>query len=179
MNIALFGGSFDPPHIGHQLICLHLLDYEKFGRVMLVPCFTHPFNKKLINFERRVEMCQLLVNLFPTYSTINFAEYYLHETTKPTYTIDTIKWLKKHYPSGNKFTLIVGTDVRDEMDQWKDIEEINKLVEIMIYPRINHPISGQEISSTMIRERIKQGKSIKGLVPLSILNYIEKNRLYK
>lgn len=179
MKVALFGGSFDPPHIGHQIICLHLLEYERFDTVYLIPAYNHPFDKKLAAFEDRYNMCLSLAYPFNNIIVdIIESQLALKNFNNKTYTTDTVKRYIKELPH-DKFTLIVGSDVLEEMDKWKDKDELNRLVSIKTYPRIAHPISGQSISSTLIRENIKAGKSIKGYVPLSVLDYIEKNGLYK
>lgn len=179
MKVALFGGSFNPPHIGHQLVCLYLLEYKGFDKVYLIPTYKHPFGKDLTDFEHRWTMCTLLTTPFGRrVLTIDVESIERHK--EKSYTIDTVKYYTKHYPDDD-FTLIIGSDILNELDKWKDIDEIKKLVAIEAYPRVNHPINNLLVSSTKIRELIGKGVSIAKLelVPESIREYIEKTGLYK
>ena len=178
MKTALFGGSFNPPHIAHQLICFHLLEYKQFNRIYLIPVYKHPFRKDLVSFEHRWEMCVLLAKPFGERVITTGAERYLVKYCNGKgHTIDTVRDFKTRYPE-DSFTLIIGSDVSDELNKWKDVDEINKLVTITTYPRMTHLATGQKVSSTEIRRRIGQKESIAELVPDSIRKYIKKNRLY-
>ena len=179
MKVALFGGSFNPPHIAHQLVCLYLLEYKGFDKVYLIPTYKHPFDKDLIDFEHRYRMCNLLAKPFGERSIATGIEKYLGERFGgKSYTIDTVKYCKKEWPDDD-FTLVVGSDILDELDKWKDIDELRKLIAIVAHPRMQHPITGQGVSSSRIRKLIEWGEPIVELVPSSIIEYIEKNRLYK
>jgi nicotinate-nucleotide adenylyltransferase len=191
MKVALFGGSFNPPHIAHQLICLYLIEYKDFDRIILIPCHSHPFNKDLADFDHRLEMCKLLVESLGNKATISTVERFLaQQTNNKNYTIDTIKDFVNRFPD-YEFTLVIGSDIVNDLDKWKDFHEIRKLVDIMVHSRSGHvapnnniwrfditEFDGPEISSTEIRRRINAGESIDNVVPTSIRKYIKKNRLY-
>jgi len=193
-RIALFGGSFNPPHISHQMICFYLLEYKGFDYVYLIPTYKHPFGKQLISFEHRVKMCCRLALPFVGKVIIDSVEAYLSESrseqTKQCYTIDVVREFTTRHPEVD-FTLIIGSDVLEELDKWKEFNEIRKLVEVLVLARgdyVNPNTSiwlydiayfrKPEYSSTEIRELVAKSKSIEHCVPPRVRQYIRKNKLY-
>jgi nicotinate-nucleotide adenylyltransferase len=191
MKIALFGGSFNPPHIAHQLICLYLIEYKKFDKVWVIPCYRHAFeDKHPIEFNHRHEMCQLMTAPLGSKVTVSGVEQLLYGVHGKNYTIDTIRDFKSRWPNDD-FTLIIGADIIEDLNRWKEFHEIRKLVDILVHSRNGYieanstiwrfdvaNFVGPEVSSTDIRQRINRGESIEGLVSTSIQEYIKKNRLY-
>lgn len=197
-KIALFGGSFNPPHISHQMICFYLLEYKQFDLVYLIPTYDHPFGKDLISFEDRWKMCVFLCESFNGKVRVSSVESCLaNECGGKNYTIDTIRHFVSNYPN-DKFTLVIGSDILKDLDKWKEFNKIENLADVIVFMRedkdqvkanstgILSPIWLRsienlripKISSTEVRARIAAGKSIENFVPPKIREYIQKNSLY-
>jgi nicotinate-nucleotide adenylyltransferase len=188
MNIAILGGSFDPPHRGHTTIAKRLLKLGYADQIWLVPCYRHPFDKKLSTPNQRLEMTKYLEE-----KSIKISDYEI-KNKKTSYTIDTLKFFAKKY-SKDKFAWIIGTDQIKDFMKWKSWQEIINNFKLIIVPRTGLKSAKEElknaisvdrkkfpsirISSTLIRERIKKNKSISRFVPKKIEEYIIKNNLYK
>lgn len=178
-KVALFGGSFNPPHIAHRMLCFSLLECKQFDKICFIPVYKHPFGKELVSFNHRLEMCKLLTKPFgKRIITTDVERYLVKRHGGKGYTIDMVTYFKTWYPEDD-FTLIIGSDVSDELHKWRSIDAIKKLVDIQITPRMTHHRTRQDISATDIRKRIRQGESIVGLSPDSIITYIKNYGLYK
>lgn len=176
MNIALFIGSFNPPHLGHRAVAKDLIQSNPFEEVWIVPNFKHPFEKNLIPFEDRVRMCHLAFDSLGKKIKVSEAE---KEVASPKgWTIDLVNYLLKKY-SEDQFTLVLGSDLLQESNRWKDFEEIKKKVAIFPIVRAGDEKSKYpNISSSDVREAILKGKNIEALVPKSVMEYIQKKGLY-
>src|SRR5690606_34897096 len=117
MRVALFGGAFDPPHVGHLLVTAYVLATEEVDRVWLMPAYAHAFEKKMSPFPHRLEMCLILANLFRKGVDATSVE---SEIGGKGYTVDTIRFLQARYPSF-QFHLVIGSDILAETHAWKDI----------------------------------------------------------
>ena len=173
-RIALFGGSFNPPHLGHRQVVEYLCGLEAFDEIWIVPAFDHPFEKNLAPYEDRVKMCGLFVQ--GTKAKVSRIEEDLAQ--KPSYMIDTLRALKKKNP-GVKFSIVVGSDIKPELEQWKDIGALKKEAEFFFIPRAgieNSPFL--DISSTEIRKLIREGKTVAYLIPTGVMEYIKHRKLY-
>lgn len=199
MKIAILGGAFDPPHLGHLIVAEQIRQYLKLDEVWLMPVFSHPFNKDLSPAPQRLEMTKLVETKY-----IKTSDFEIRRN-EISYTIDTLELLKKEKPN-NIFYWCIGSDMLKDFQKWKDWQQLIKSHNIIVYPRgtgvldlEKHVeesfaldplpnnitvISGQDvvisnISSTLVRNRIQNKKSIKYVVPDNIISYIEKNNLYK
>jgi len=191
MNIALFFGSFNPFHLGHLLLGEYLVNNKLFDEVWYVvsPCNPLKNQTELIDENIRLEM---LIGAIHHNSQLKATDI---EFTMPipSYTIDTLRVLSTNFPT-NKFTLIIGSDNALVFDKWKNYNELLENFEIVVYPRtgyefnevakvypqmkiLNTPI--YDISSTQIRELIKQKKDISKLVHPFVNQFIIENNLYK
>lgn len=187
MEVALLGGSFNPPHLGHQMICLYLLEGEGFQQVWLVPTYKHAFSKKLERFEDRVEMCRLMAEVFSGRVVVSDLESQL-PSDHGNRTVDTVDALKMKYP-GITFTLAIGSDLLPETSKWNDIERLKHDVDFLVLLRAGHeskptgwrfaPVVFPKVTSTEIRQALKKGRSVRGLLSGSVRNYIESHRLYR
>jgi len=183
-KVGLFGGSFNPPHVCHSMVCLYVLQTTEIDTILLVPCYTHALEKKLAPFPHRYEMCRLLAQSLGDCVKVSDIEAHRDGIS---YTIDTILEFKTRYPE-NEFTLLIGSDAWTEKDKWKDFDRIREEVEILTLPRYTKSeetsfSSGYfffpDVSSTMIREKIQRGEPIDAYVPLAVRKYIRKHNLYR
>lgn len=166
MQIGVLGGSFDPPHIGHLLSVLQLLSFGYVKAVWLMPCFAHVWRKKLSSVKHRLAMVKFLENKNIRVSTIEI------EQKRAVPTIETLKILEKEYPL-HQFFWIISEKTLDELPKWQDYEKLIKNYDFLIVPEV------EGVSSSMIRERVKKGLSIRGLVPEKVAAYIKKHGLYQ
>jgi nicotinate-nucleotide adenylyltransferase len=190
MKIALFFGSFNPIHIGHLIIANHTVNNTDCDKVWLVVSPHNPLKEKagLLNEFDRLHLVQLAVEDNEKLVACN-EEFYL---PKPSYTIDTLTYLQEKYPT-YEFSLVMGSDNILNIDKWKNYELLLERYTIYIYNRPeynsdNIKIKGDiryldvpllDISSTYIRNNIKENKSIKYLLHPSVEKYILDYNLYK
>ena len=145
-SIALFGGSFNPPHIGHYEIARRAARRKTIDEVWIVPVYRHPFGKKMASFADRLRGCRSFFKPLGPKVKVKDWERRLGGTS---YTIRLIRHLKKKYPR-HKFCLILGADAYRERKEWKDFEAIKKEVGLIVFPRgKKSPIP--DVSSTEIR----------------------------
>lgn len=185
MQIMLFGGSFDPPHIGHQQIVNSVIKQELAEQVWYVPCYGHPFNKILSDSKHRLKMLNLIQNHKTTivdYEIIKLGT---------SYSVDTLNYFSQSRPK-DQFSWLFGSDQLINFDKWKNYQQILSKYKVYIYPRKDYPfkpllkgmmpltkVKEIDISSQQIRALIKSKKTIHGLVEPAIEEYIHKHQLYK
>ena len=166
MQIGVFFGSFDPPHLGHLRSAQHLVNSGSCDQVWLMPCFSHVWRKKLASPNHRLAMAKLLENKNIKVSDLEI------KAKKALYTIETLEILKKKY-SQHQFSLVIGEKSLKELPKWKEHQKLIKDYHLLVVPEI------PGISSSIIRKRVKRGLSIRDLVPEKVRRYIERNKLYK
>lgn len=175
-KIALFGGSFDPPHWGHRQVVDYLRGLDLFDEVWVLPAFDHPFAKGLADFADRLEMLRLTLAGFPPQVRLCDREGELQR--HPTYTIDVVLDLKKNYPK-HLFTLVVGSDCKSELREWRRIDELKELAQFYFIPRAGFEASPfMNISSSQLRQLIREGKSVTKFVVPEVAQYIESKKPY-
>lgn len=177
-TIALFGGSFNPPHVVHAMVCLYLLQTGAEA-VWLVPTFKHAFAKGLAPFEARIKMCRLMAA--PLGDRVRVLDIEAHRDG-PSYTIDTVRALQAMYPE-RSFSWVIGSDILGELHLWEKIEELKRRVAFRVLDRGGYTGPGAGVvfpalSSTEIREALARGDGAEGRVPLSVLTYIHRHGLY-
>ncbi|MFH1248629.1 MAG: nicotinate (nicotinamide) nucleotide adenylyltransferase [archaeon] len=187
MRVGLFGGSFNPIHNEHLRMLRYILDRNIADEVWVMPCKMHAFNKDLIPPNDRVKMIKLAIKDIPN-TRVCMAEI---NSEGKNYTADTIKRLKAKYK--HDFRFIIGFDILTQIEKWYKHTQLFKETEFIVFRRKGYhfkKIKGmkiasviewkeKKISSTMIRERIKNKKSITRMVPSIIADYIGKNKLYR
>lgn len=191
MQVGLYFGSFNPIHHGHLLIANYILENTKLDQVWFVVSPQNPLKPSgsLLNEYHRLYLVQLAVegeNRLKA-SDIEF------KLPKPSYTADTLAYLQEKYPA-HKFSLIMGSDSFQNISKWKNYSFILQNYPVYIYKRTLHetlPVyPGTKeiivltapllpISATDIRKKIKEGKSIRYLVPDNVREEIEKNGYYR
>lgn len=190
MNIGLYFGSFNPIHHGHLIIANHILNNAPLDQVWFVVSPQNPLKPAtgLLNEYHRLFLVQLSVEHESKLkaSDIEF------RLPKPSYTVDTLAYLKEKYPQ-HIFSVIMGSDSFQNLSRWKNYEHILQNYPVYVYKRpgfevadvpagsqvitMNAPLL--EISATHIRKALKDGKSIRYLVPDKVLDEIERNGYYR
>lgn len=188
-KIGLFFGSFNPIHIGHLILANYMANHTDLDEVWLVVSPQNPLKKSkgLADMYDRLEMAHLGIGDSEKLraSDIEF------QLSKPSYTVNTLVYLEEKYPEYS-FSLIMGGDNLQSLHKWKNYEILLRDHEIYVYPRPGydpgefgkHPsvhltnAPHMEISSTFIRQSLKDGKSIRYLVPDSVIDFIESKGLY-
>jgi len=178
-KIACFGGSFNPPHLGHLKIALTVLRQEHFDEVWFLPTLSTPLKKNpMASFYDRVQMLQLLIKPYRKLKICTIEE----SLPLPNYTINTVRALSAQYPD-HRFTWIIGSDQSEQFTAWKDHETLLTLIDFMVVVRSEdetlHPamkvikIPGiEQYSSTNIRSGILKDTSPE------IIRYIFDHELY-
>jgi nicotinate-nucleotide adenylyltransferase len=176
-EIALFGGSFDPPHVGHLLAAAYVLATEPVGELWLVPVDEHPFAKPLVgSYEHRVALCELLASQLPR-TRVSRAERESGEAR----TVDLLEWLHRQHPE-NRWALVLGTDLDAERAQWKRFDRIEELARIITVPRGGYgdaSLAIPEVSSTQVRALLRAGGDVSKLVPRAVLHAIRDAGTYR
>lgn len=191
-TIAIYPGSFDPPHLGHVMVASYVAQWGGVDAVWIMPSGINPL--KLDNAPKgsdndRLEMCRLAVEGIPG---VEVSDFELH-LPRPSFTYKTLTALKAAYPDYN-FRLIIGADNWQVFNRWRDTEKIISEFGLIIYPRPGYELSAENlpenvrvlkegplmlISSTFIRQAIADGKSPAGFLPLNVTNYIAHHHLYQ
>ncbi len=178
-TIAIFGGSFNPPHVAHQMICLYILEACSVDEMWVIPTYRHPFAKSLIDFEHRFAMCELAMAPFANRVRVSRIE---EELAQPaSRTLHTLNALSQRYPD-DAFRLVVGADILAERDKWYRWDEIERMAPPLVVGRRGYPSeSGLElpdVSSTEVRARLASGRDASALVPATVMAYITERGLY-
>ncbi|MBF0493256.1 MAG: nicotinate-nicotinamide nucleotide adenylyltransferase [Deltaproteobacteria bacterium] len=176
MKIALFGGSFNPPHLGHRALVQKLLNQNIFDEIWILPVLGHPFGKELASFEDRLEMCVL--NFLDLSKKIKVSD--LEKKIKNTegYTVHLVRYLKQNFPN-EEFYWVMGSDLLQEKNRWKNFDEIEKAVSLYPISRAGHEASElPEVSSTEIREKIVRGVFSSDLLYAPVAKYILERGIY-
>jgi nicotinate-nucleotide adenylyltransferase len=184
MNVAFYGGSFNPPHVGHVLAAAYLTSIAGFDRVLVVPVFEHAFDKDLAAFDPRVELCKVAFSrlLDVEVSTIE------RELSAPSYTISTVKLLLARHPDW-RIRVVVGADVLPEIERWHAADELQRLAPLYVLGRQGvadsaaPPAFLPEISSSKIRSWCAQGADkaaeLARVLPVPVLEAIRQWGLYR
>ncbi len=189
MHIGLYFGSFNPIHIGHLIVANHVVENVDIDKVWFVLSPHNPLKDadSLLNEYDRLHLVELAIKDNNKFRASN-VEFHL---PKPSYTIDTLTYLKEKFPL-EQFSVIMGSDSFSNIQRWKNYEALLANYNIIVYDRPGFDITDTygakltrlqapllEISSTFIRKQVKANKSIQYLMPDAVCKYIEDNRYYK
>ena len=171
MEIALFGGSFDPPHLGHVLAAAYVLATEPVDELWLLPVHEHPLGKKpAASFDHRVLLCEQAVRDLARVKVSRLEG----ELKGEGRTVDLLEHLHRERPR-DSFALVLGTDLVAERPQWKRFERIAELARIVTLARSGFSQGAllPEISSTQVRAMLASGSAdLARLVPRAVLDAI-------
>lgn len=187
MHIALFGGAFDPPHLGHQQVARSLIEHKIVDEVWFVPVKKHPFDKQLTDDADRLAMLTMILDqgLHQMIET-----YELHHSEK-SFSYLTLQHFQTEFPE-HEFSWVIGADNVENFPKWFKYKELLDEFEVYIYPRVgsNHgwtlqpgmvwleKVAPIDISSSLIKHMLKEGESITDLVDPQVERYIRENQLY-
>lgn len=190
MKIGLYFGSFNPIHHGHLIIATYMVQETDLDQVWFVVSPQNPLKPSngLLNEYHRLYLVQTAIKAEPQLKAIDI-EFRL---PKPSYTVTTLAYLAEKYPT-HEFSVIMGSDSFQNIERWKNYEHILKHYPIYIYKRPGHEVNHSfeeanitvmqapllEISATHIRKNIREGKSIRFLVPDQVMEEIERNNYYR
>ena len=176
MKVAVFGGSFNPPHVGHAMVAEWLMWTQQADVVLLVPCYDHPFAKHLAPFRDRVLWCQ---NLATDVSDNILVDPIEDELPCPSYTINTLRALDARMPR-DVLRLVVGADVLLETNNWKDWDAIEKEFPPIVVGRAGYPcpdgvVVFPEVSSSDIRVRLQKREPLNHLLTAGVRAQYERS----
>lgn len=190
MNIALFGGSFNPVHFGHIKVARYLLNLNRFDKLLLMPCHISPLKQSLVlaSAEHRIKMLELG---FAGIEPVEISDYEVNRL-EVSYTINTVEMLLKSY---DKVSIAIGLDNFLSLHKWHRIDDLKKITEFLVFNRSVDavhppvPIEGLkaefldspwvDVSSTEVREAILSKEPLDEFVPQSVLEYIYEHKLYQ
>jgi len=185
-TLAIFGGAFDPPHVGHVLAVHYVLLTSGASRVLVIPCAEHPFGKRQESFAARLAMCRLaFAHLGDAVEILDIEG----ERKGPSYTIDTVRELMRRRPNV-RLELVVGSDSLDDLERWHEIDELRRLAPFRVLSRLEegetpHSPNAEvlfclpRVSSTTVREMLEKGGDVSSRVPAAVLDYIRRFDLYR
>jgi nicotinate-nucleotide adenylyltransferase len=182
MRIALFGGSFNPPHLGHELAGLYVLETADVDELWLMPTFQHPFDKELLPFEDRLAMCRLAAAALGPRARVTDIERELGDESR---TLRTVRALQARHAE-HQFALVIGADLVEETATWYGGEELRATVPFIVVGRAGHSagpgasavVEMPAVSSTEIRRALAAGQPVTGLVSRAVLDYIRARGLF-
>ena len=178
-RIAVFGGSFNPPHIGHQSLCLMLLEACEIDEVWVVPTYQHYFGKELVEFEDRVAMCECMIAPLGTRAQVSRVESEIEGSQGRM--LDTLETLASRHPE-HQYRLVVGADILLETGSWHAWDNVVALAPPLVFRRRGYA-GGEmpappDVSSTKIRAQLKRGESAVPWIPKTVQRVIEERGLY-
>lgn len=189
-SAGIFGGNFDPVHVGHLITANRVLESRKLEKIIFVPAYISPFKTEIKSSPAQDRLNMLSIALQVNEQFI-YDDYEIKKEGV-SYSINTLRHFKKEY---DQLDLIIGMDNLVEFTSWKDPDEILQLCNLVVLRRT--PIKSEhktnrffdkavfidspllEISSTDIRKRIKENKSVDFLIPEGVKEYILNNNLYR
>lgn len=198
--IAILGGSFNPVHYGHLKMAEAAMESTHFSKVLFIPTGTpyHKEQKDLLPFSDRLKLLELAIENCPDFDCSPIEG----ERDGNSYTIDTVRELLRQNPT-NSYSLLIGTDQFLTLRSWHKIKELGQLLDFYVANRngemefstfqkeredlekelslhcILFPMPAIDLSSTEIRNLLKEGKSIHGMLPKSVEEYILKKGFYR
>ncbi|HTT55501.1 MAG TPA: nicotinate-nucleotide adenylyltransferase [Opitutaceae bacterium] len=192
LKIGFLGGSFDPVHFGHLLAAQDVFEQYQLDRLFLVPAAQAPLKPQEVqsSVEDRLAMLHAAIEWDRRFE-VSDAEL---RRGGVSYTIDSARHFRAQFPKDELYW-IIGGDQLPQLNQWKDVAELTRLVEFIFLERPRHPakpmaeIAGLrlhrcdghliEISSSELRQRVRHGLSLHYFCPQKVIHYIETHRLYR
>ncbi len=191
VRLGVFGGTFDPPHIGHLSIVRELQESGALNEILWIPAGRPPHKpaNPLTSPELRLEMARAAIDGY-AHQRVSDIEL---SRKGPSYTVDTLRALRSECPEATP-VLIMGSDQFAELAEWHEPDEIVRLAEVCVLPRGGveptavvprlevswsaAEVMPVDVSSSQIRKRVREGRPFRHLVPAAVADIIERERLY-
>lgn len=187
MRLGIFGGSFNPVHIGHLLVAEDIHEQLKLDKIIFIPAYNPPHKRYLLPFRYRFEMLKLAIEDNPFFELSDIEAKRMGKS----FTIDTLSELKKEYPKDELY-LIMGTDQFAVLSSWKEPTRLFEMARVVVISRpgfakrrfgrynpIFVPVIRIDIAGRQIRRRIAQNRSVRYMLPERVFKYIMKYNLYQ
>lgn len=190
MKVGVFGGTFDPPHIGHLIVAQDAFERLGLDRLLFVPAAQPPHKRDRVisDARHRLAMLRLALGADPRFA-IETLEL---ERRGPSYTVDTLRELHRRLGDATELVLLIGADQYAEFDSWREPAEVVRLARLAVLHREGRTqtpapasptaqdvaVTRIDVSSTAVRARAAAGASIRYLVPDPVADYITEHRLY-
>ena len=171
-KVVIFGGSFNPPHFGHQAICFWLREVLDVTTIHLVPVYQHIFGKQLAPFKDRMEMCALATSQMYEYVRVSDAEKVL---PAPNSTYNLLDYFKTLYGTLAPLVCVIGSDCLKDITKWHRWQELPNLAEFLVvdrpgsenveapFPILRYTLNVAPTSSSIIREKLANKENVEGL----------------
>lgn len=188
MKIGIFGGTFNPVHIGHLILAEEAREKLGLDRIIFIPTSLPP-HKDTVNIAPAADRLKMLKFAIRGNKFFGLSDIEIKRQGR-SYTIDTLKELKNKFIHDELY-FIIGSDLLKYLNEWKDLNEINKMVKFVAATRPGYPleqipsyiqrlaIRAVDVSGFEVRQCIKEDKSFRYLVPDKVFDYINKRKLYK
>ncbi len=178
-TIAIYGGSFSPPHNAHVMVARSVSQAPGIDALWVMPAFAHALDKVLIDFVHRLRMCELAFADIDKVTVIDIER----ELGDRSRMVRTLRALTRRYPDA-QWRLVIGSDLVDELPRWSEPDAIRMMAPLWIVqregsqrPELPGPVF-PAVSSSDIRERVARGQAIDDLVPAAVAQYIVDHQLY-
>jgi nicotinate-nucleotide adenylyltransferase len=191
MRLGIFGGTFDPPHVGHLIVADDVAAALGLDRVIFVPAGTHPLKGTSVEAPGSIRLEMIA-------AATDGSELFVVDDREvqrggPSYTVDTLAEIAAQQPGAELF-LLVGSDILAELHRWRQVDEIVELARITVMTRagvdLDQPpadtlearrveVTHVAISSSDVRDRIRMGQPYRYMVPAPVYRIIEENSLYR
>ena len=188
MRIGILGGTFNPIHIGHLILAEEAICRLRLDKLIFVPTYIPPHKKikKEVGAGDRYRMACLAARHNQKFEVSRIEI----ERKQKSYSVDTLRYFRQRYGPNAKIFFITGSDCLKDLSSWKDIKQILKLVKFIVVRRPGYPfrkiskhvnlmsLTAVAVSSSELRRRLKQGRSVRYLVPEAVWDYIVRKKLY-
>jgi nicotinate-nucleotide adenylyltransferase len=179
-TVAVYGGSFNPPHVVHALVASYVLCSQRVDKLLIVPAAQHPFAKDLAPHADRVAMCELAMRHLRGVEVSAIEA----ELPGPSLTLNTLQALQARMPSA-RLRFVLGTDILPETPKWHAFDRVRELAPPIVVRRAGYPDADAvgplmpELSSSLIRELLGKGLSTEGYLDPEVAAYIDEHQLYR
>jgi len=186
-KVCIFGGTFNPPHIGHLIMANEVFHALDFAEIRFMPNAKPPHKEStnVVTGEHRLRMLELATNKFPYFHV----ESHEIQNGGVSYTFETMTALQQREPE-TRFSFLIGADMIAYLEKWKNIHELVENVQLVGVRRPGFNENSEfpvtlvdaptiDLSSTMLRNRLKEGKDVSLLIPKDVQAYIRQEKLYE
>lgn len=189
-HIGILGGSFDPPHLCHQLLALSFLALEPIDQLWIIPCAQHAFKNAVTDFSHRLRMCEIAFRRIEQIRVLDIEE----KLAAPSYTALTLDHILREHPDLS-LHLAIGSDLLSSFHTWHRAQDIVEKAKIVIFERASYPITTlpeilqnarlhqgyqlPDISSTSLRNFFKDAHTDGTVVDRDVVSYIAEHKLYR